>query len=250
MSNLSKLEAALVAKLAARFGLDLAAARRCAAEVPQSPLMSPPPVPQPQPQQRKRARREKPPTPLPSPLPLLLVVMEQVGTVIASCLDVRGLCRAAPSARAFRDSAADEVARRVHRTALGRTLAARHADEFAMSRLAFCVEICPVAGQYMDLKLQSHTKTLNSLTKNDVWQAGDASAWCRVLLPVNDGFVVYERVEGHYKYTRFPTVRLSLPHVVEMLQPACVEAWALRKPIPREDEIQQCWQQGWAMYSM
>lgn len=246
---LSELEEALVAKLSACFGLDLAAARRCAAEVPQSRLMSPPPVPQPQPQQRKRARREKPPTPLPSPLPLLLVVMEQVGTVIASCLDVRGLCRAAPSARAFRDSAADEVARRVHRTALGRTLAARHADEFAMSRLAFCVEICPVAGQYMDLKLQSHTKTLNSLTKNDVWQAGDASAWCRVLLPVNDGFVVYERVEGHYKATRFPVVRLPLPHVVDLLRPNCRDALEMRVPIHREEEMKQWWSRGWKMYT-
>ena len=134
----------------------------------------------------------------------LSTALEQVGSVIASYVDVRGLCCAAMSWRTFCATAEAEIERRVHATALGRSLLARHAGEFPASRLAFCVEICPVPGQYMDQILKTSTK--DHLTAGDIWGADLAQCWCRVLFVI-DGYVVYERVEAHYKFTRFPTVR-------------------------------------------
>ena len=137
----------------------------------------------------------------------LSTALEQVGSVIASFVDVRGLCCAAMSWRAFYATTEAEIERRVQATELGRSLLARHAGEFPVSRLAFCVEICPVPGQYMDQDIQMpKTSTKDHLTAGDIWGADLVSGWCRVLFVI-DGYVVYERVEAHYKFTRFPAVR-------------------------------------------
>ena len=49
--------------------------------------------------------------------------------------------------------------------------------------------------------------------------------------------------------THTPRGRLSLPHVLDLLTPECIEAWTLHKPMDREDEMKRCWSMGWEMYT-
>ena len=69
-----------------------------------------------------------------------------------------------------------------------------------------------------------------------------------VLFPVLDGHVIYERVEGHFRYSRFPVTRLPLPHLLQLLEPECLEAWERGEPLQREEEMRKCWGDGWEMY--
>ena len=256
MSCLSLSQSALVARLAARFGIDPAAALRCAEEG------VPPPVPPAQQQQQqqqqqfsgKRSRAGEASSSRPAPAPplspqqqLWAAVLEQVGAVFASFLSVRSLCGMARGDRVCSAAAAAEVSRRMRGSELGRTLTVRHAGEFSLSRLAFCVEICPVQGQFVDLIYETNTKNYAAVD-GDLWKPDMTQSACRVHFVI-DGFVVYERVEGHYKATRFPVVRLPLPHVVDLLRPNCRDALEMRVPIHREEEMKQWWSRGWKMYT-
>ncbi len=50
-------------------------------------------------------------------------------------------------------------------------------------------------------------------------------------------------------HTALAPRRLSLPHALDLLTPECIEAWALRVPIHREEEVKRCWSMGWDMYN-
>jgi hypothetical protein len=232
----------IVAKLAARFGIDAAAARRVAEEVVVEEEVAPPTAHL----CTLDVGRLAPTDAASRPEEPLQAVLNQVGSVVASFLDVRGLCRLAMSGIAFRAVAEAELEQRLN-TPLGRTLLARHALEFSASRLAFCVEICPASGQYMKVSMSGRTK--GHLTEGDVWELreGHGEGWGRVLF-VMDGYVVWEAVEAHYKYTRFGTVRLSLPHLLDVLEPDCIQAWELREPLKYESMMRECWLDGWEMY--
>lgn len=64
--------------------------------------------------------------------------------------------------------------------------------------------------------------------------------WKRVLFVI-DGIAVIERVEPHVNYNRHPVVRLSLPYLLDLLQPG---EGLTNQPQRFEVPMENAWVQG------
>ena len=133
---------------------------------------------------------------------------------------------------------------RLKETELGRSLLHRHGDELPLSKLVFCVDHQLSPGTYLEMRdhMRQYLKEL-PLTA-DLYQPGDiAMCWARVLFVI-DGVAVFERVNIHVYFSRFPVARLHLPQLLDV----CGTDPFLLERIPRQDEMEFCWEQGMEEY--
>jgi len=155
----------------------------------------------------------------------------------------------------FRDHANESSKAQLEASGLGKTLLKRHRrgligpvreSEFPLPYLAMCVETCPIAGHNISVD-HNIINGLDHLSIGDVYPISEVSGWCKVLFEV-DGVVIYESIECHYQHTRFAVARLSIPTLFGVLSAKSRRAWLRKEPLKRNDEVEQCWEEGYEMY--
>ena len=147
---------------------------------------------------------------------------------------------------------------RLQKSELGKSLLRRHHNEFRLAKLAHCVEYCPAVGAFLTVDNLGDPSVMarlrnddqhpaNVATEGDLYQARDIQmAWVRVHFVI-DGVAVIERVEKDIAFDRYPIVRLSLPYLLDLLQPG---HGLTNQPHPFEDDAKVSWREGMAPYFM
>lgn len=147
---------------------------------------------------------------------------------------------------------------RLQKSELGGSLLRRHQGEFRLAKLAHCVEFCPGVGAFLTIDNLGDPSVMarlrnddqhpaNVATKGDLYQAKDMQmTWVRVHFVI-DGVAVIERVEKHFAFERYPIVRLSLPYLLDLLQPG---QGLTNQPHRHKDDAKVSWREGMAPYFM
>ena len=172
------------------------------------------------------------------------------------------------TSRAIRRASKESCRLRLKDDELGQSLLRRLPDfdnRYTLERLAFCVELNVRAGMYCDL-LWPEVKRPEYLQpqrmKQDISEGktvgedlryiasvrdGSLCSWNRVHFVI-DGVAVLEKVEILAGSGRFEVTKVPLPYLLDMLEQSTFAAWKKRTPIPRQNEMIQCWNMGYGLY--
>ena len=137
---------------------------------------------------------------------------------------------------------------RLQKEELGQSLLRRHKGKVSLPKLAYCMEYAPTVGQYFSVSDEVDLReeaghSLVEATKNDVCTASYLHMnWVRCHFVI-DGIAVLEELLGQvwddHLEGRFGIVRISLPDLLDILEPGSFE-----RELPRLEDMQLAFAQG------